>query len=737
LAFTSCTLPFNADLWSIARQPVASPAGGAVASPSPSPNPPAPSYALAYDANGADTGSVPVDGGSYLAGASATAAGNTGALAKAGCYWAGWNTRADGGGTKYLPGASLAMPAGGQTLYAQWQASSGISLSALSVAGPMPGALTFDSATLSYSLGVVPRQNYIAFTATGNAVASSTLSYSWNGKNASLASGTTSPNLSLADGDNTLSITVSDPGGLYHTSYSIAVYRMPQTTSPQGIVMVQVPAGSYQRDSGPTNINTVSAFTISRDPITRSQYRAVMGIGSDLSAQSSGLQDPVNMVNWYDALLFCNTLSVLEGLTPVYRIGGSTDPTAWGSVPTADNLAWNAASADWSANGYRLPTRAEYVWAAMGATRDSQPGNMAGGVNTGGWDKPFAGYNGSNAAALGDYVMYSVNCPGTTIPVGSKLPNELGIYDLSGNVFDWCWDSEFAASGSGTRIDYRSRPSNGNVRPTSGNCLYGGANSAALNVSYGGIQTWNRTNGHGIRVARGAIAVPRTGLVGEWLFRDAGAGTAVDSSGQGSDATVSGTPTAGASHGGIANASYFFDGDAAPSQQIAISDANPRYFFSSASAFSISCWVKPSALSFGHPAYFIDSWGSYAPSLGFQYSLAISSAGNAFTARIGKKYDGLVVGQAVAPSACTAGTWYHLVMVCDPGSTTLSLYKDGALAGTASTISGVEASVLHGLRFGKSDNWVNNLDTFQGSLDSIRVYNRALTAAEVLALYQE
>ncbi len=231
------------------------------------------------------------------------------------------------------------------------------------------------------------------------------------------------------------------------------------TVTFSGIVLLDVPGGTFQRDATSTNLSTVSGFRMSKYEITRTQFLTVMGSDPSNAEYSTGVDDPVHEVNWYHAIAFCNKLSIAEGLTPVYAVSGVNFSTlTFAEVPTADNAAWTAATCNWSANGYRLPTDMEWMWAAMGANLDSQPGAMSGGVNVTGYTKAFAGSNGSNS--LADYVWYCNYAEPEpwdekSHPVGSELPNELGLHDMSGNAWEWCWDWVADDYPAGTLSDYR------------------------------------------------------------------------------------------------------------------------------------------------------------------------------------------------------------------------------------------------------------------------------------------
>jgi len=217
-----------------------------------------------------------------------------------------------------------------------------------------------------------------------------------------------------------------------------------------------VPAGRFQRDADASNISVITKpYRMSEHEITRAQFSAVMGTDPSDETCSSGTNDPVQNINWYHAIAFCNKLSIAEGLTPVYAVTGVNFSTlTYADIPTTNDPTWNAVTATWTNNGYRLPTEMEWMWAAMGAPADGQ----GGGTNTTGYTKAFAGSTGSNA--IGDYAVfgYGGSEPGRTTtersnPVGSKTSNELGLYDMSGNVWEWNWDW-YETYPTGTLTDY-------------------------------------------------------------------------------------------------------------------------------------------------------------------------------------------------------------------------------------------------------------------------------------------
>jgi formylglycine-generating enzyme required for sulfatase activity len=311
-----------------------------------------------------------------------------------------------------------------------------------------------------------------------------------------------SSNTSVATVNGSGQVTILRVGSTIITAEKVAdaVYANAQTnytlTVNSMIDMVSIPAGTFtmgsptseaNRDSDETQHSvTLSAFYMGKYQVTQEQYQAVMGTNpSNFKSAVTGesgtpVKLPVEQVSWYDALVFCNKLSMMEGLSPAYKISGSTDPAVWGGVPTSSNTTWNAVEIVAGSNGYRLPTEAQWEYACRAGTTTAYNTGNAISENTG-W--------------------YTSNSGSKTHEVGKKPANARGLYDMHGNVWEWCWDWYGSSYYSSSPTNDPLGASSGTYRVLRGGSWGGSAgNLRSALRSYGNPSS--RYNYYGFRLIR-------------------------------------------------------------------------------------------------------------------------------------------------------------------------------------------------------------------------------------------
>ena len=297
--------------------------------------------------------------------------------------------------------------------------------------------------------------------------------------------------LQLTD-SGTYSVVVSNSEG--SDTSNGAVLIVDSTGTPTG--MLSIPGGTFQMgqpnpnlggtgwssDEQPVDTVTVSAFYMDKTDVTQADFQALMLVNP--SNFTGDLLLPVETVTWFDAVLYCNKRSKQDGFDTVYSFTSVTG-TPGNGCSDLGGLAM-----DFTKNGYRLPTEAEWEYACRaGTTTDYY------------WGKNYPPTTSTDTLAIDSNAVWYYNSPTGTQPVATKKPNAWGLYDMNGNVWEWCndWYGRYT---SGNQTD-PTGPSTGSSRVLrGGSWVNGGVNLLRSAFRLSGDSPGVRYNSIGFRCVR-------------------------------------------------------------------------------------------------------------------------------------------------------------------------------------------------------------------------------------------
>jgi uncharacterized repeat protein (TIGR02543 family) len=438
-------------------------------------------YTLTFNGNGSTSGTAPAK--ITQTKGTATPVPGKGNLEKTGSNFTGWNTAANGSGDSYAEGDVYNKDTSA-TLYAQWTTEGSYTLT-FNGNGNTGGTA---SAAITRSIGTP-----ITILGKGTLVKTGYDFAGWN--TAANGSGESYVEGDEYDKDTSATLyaqwTVVSQTPNAGDEMESNVVRIKHVWVPDGTFKMGSPESetdwlpdpSWNDNERPQRQVTVSGFWMGKYQITQAEWEAVMG---DYPSRFIGDNLPVESVSWYDVILFCNRLSIKEGLTPAYQVTGVTDWETVTAPSGSRNTTWDAATINPDSDGYRLPTEAQWEYACRAGTTT-------------------AFYNGNNAennyhnALVEAVAWFSRNSGNETKPVGQKTANVWGLHDMHGNVFEWCWDW-YGNYQAGTPTD-PTGPDSGDSRVRRGGS-WGDGGQYLRSACRAGNHPWNRSNSIGFRLVR-------------------------------------------------------------------------------------------------------------------------------------------------------------------------------------------------------------------------------------------
>jgi uncharacterized repeat protein (TIGR02543 family) len=539
---------------------------------------------------------------------------------------------------------------------------------------------------------------------------------------------------------------------------------------PQGaFTMGNSVAADTDLSDAPTRTVTLDAFYMGKYEVTKAEWDEVRTWGlsngyTDLAAGSGKASNhPVQTITWYDMVKWCNARSQKDGLTPVYY----TNETHT-MVYKTGNVDVTNAQVKWSANGYRLPTEAEWEKAARGGLSGKRfP-----------WGDTIS-HSQANYYALSSYSYdlsgtdnyhpgYATGSMPYTSPVGAFAANGYGLYDMAGNLFEWCWDW-YGSYAAGSQTNSRG-PSSGTYRVLRGGVWYysGSINCRVALRSY--LNPPLMFDSFGFRVVRSAVDTDSDtdGLVDSV---ETNTGVFVSASNTGTNPNNADTDADGVPDGlevkektspvdatkfntfskGLV-AYYPFDGNTrdetgngnhgvgestalAPDRN---GNSNHSYYFNGSSRIvaypkskwpngnsdrTISIWMKGGA-QLGNLFTFGDGIEANA-----RLSLLLGWGGSGNLAIICESNDANFSNRQIVDNK-----WHHVCLVYD--SSFFKVFIDGVLVETIQlATSKINTNGEVPLVLG-SNSLQRNDEYFSGYLDDARIYDRALSTNEAVALFQ-